>query len=833
MKAGYSYLSFFFLILFSGVNAQTIDNWIIQNEKVPVEKIYLHTDKEFYFNGEIIWFKAYLSDSRSGKLIPGAENIYVSLIDDKGNQAIKSILMSVNGQVAGSISLPDTLKPGNYLIQAFTDYLMNFSSDAFFYKPVNVSRVGNSARLNQNQQRFNRSQSMVADVSILPEGGSLLENVSNLVAFKAVNRDGYGVEAKGLVRDEKGNTVVEFSTDYKGMGLFFFTPETGKKYTAKINGFPSFNYKFDSVIVGEGVKIQVVNHTSSELIINVASNSEKFTGSPFYLVNMYRGEVIFYQAFKTEGINHVLKFNSENLRGGINRLVLLNKELVPVSERLLFSNNFEVINLQVNSDSQLYNNRSLVNVKVAGENEDSSTGLMNLSVSVLHENAIPQGGLSMNMLSWLLIDSELKGFVEASTDYFTDTGIDSRAKLRLLMLTNGWKSYFWNTVPGASENLIHQQKAGLDFKGTAINNLSETPLQNGEITMIIKKDGEMAVLTQYTNEKGEFTFPGLLFNDTAGVYIQAKNEKGRMNTDISLSPVFLNTVPSEKLIAGLNSFYDTPYELQRQKYYGDLALREYDPSYRTRNINQVDVVEDKMKDTHFRIYDKADQVLEVPVNETSHSNVLDFMVGKVAGLDINADDVRIRGTSSFGDNSTPLFLIDGVPVNQETNMNLPTEVGLNTSGEAKFGSRNVLDMIKSVPLGDIEKVEILKSPQNLSYFGTEGANGVIAIYTRHGQVDRPNQVLKGLLERKIAGYASYRKFYSPEYSPGEMKNPSPDFRTVLYWNPEVTAQKGSAGIDFYTSDQTGNYIINVEGITSDGKVCLGSAGFQVVPENEN
>ena len=122
-----------------------------------------------------------------------------------------------------------------------------------------------------------------------PKAEAMLENVSNLVAFKAVNRDGYGVEAKGLVRDEKGNTVVEFSTDYKGMGLFFFTPETGKKYTAKINGFPSFNYKFDSVIVGEGVKIQVVNHTSSELIINVASNSEKFTGSPFYLVNMNSG----------------------------------------------------------------------------------------------------------------------------------------------------------------------------------------------------------------------------------------------------------------------------------------------------------------------------------------------------------------------------------------------------------------------------------------------------------------------------------------------------------------------------------------------------------------
>ena len=142
-------------------------------------------------------------------------------------------------------------------------------------------------------------------------------------------------------------------------------------------------------------------------------------------------------------------------------------------------------------------------------------------------------------------------------------------------------------------------------------------------------------------------------------------------------------------------------------------------------------------------------------------------------------------------------------------------------------------MVKSVPLGDVEKIEILKSPQNLSYFGTEGANGVIAIYTRHGQTDKPNQVLKGLLERKIAGYSSCKKFYSPKYLPGEVKNPAPDFRTMLYWNPEVVTSNGSADLNFYTSDQTGNYIINVEGITNEGKVCLGSAGFQVVPENEN
>ena len=48
---------------------------------------------------------------------------------------------------------------------------------------------------------------MVADVSFLPEGGILLENLTNVIAFKAVSREGYGVNAKGTVKDEKGTEV--------------------------------------------------------------------------------------------------------------------------------------------------------------------------------------------------------------------------------------------------------------------------------------------------------------------------------------------------------------------------------------------------------------------------------------------------------------------------------------------------------------------------------------------------------------------------------------------------------------------------------------------------
>lgn len=831
-----------FAVFHSVLYAQTIESWVQKNEKVPVEKIYIQTNKEFYFLDETIWFKIYLTDSRSEKLIPGAENVYINLIDDKGNRVIQSAVMSVNGQAPGSINLPEDFDAGNYLLEAYTDYLQNFTSDAFFYKPIRISRISGSG-MSRNQQRFSRAERMVADVSMLPEGGKLLENTSNLVAFKALNRDGYGVAAKGRVIDETGNTVVEFSTDYKGMGLFFLTPEPGRRYRASINGFPSYKYEFDSVIAKKGVKIQVVNHTPNQLIVNIAGNSNNYNGEQFYLVNMHRGKVVFYQAFVIEQPNHVLKFNSENLKGGINRLVLLNKDLTPVSERLLFSNNYEVNNLQVNTDSTLYQTRSSVMLEIGDENDISAGEFSNLSVSVLHQDAVNEKGLSQNILSSLLIDSELNGFVESSADYFADTEISTRAKLRLLMLTNGWSSYFWNSVPAADNTLSFAQKAGIDLHGKAINVLNEKPIKNGEITLILEKDGEMAFLTKNTNDSGKFVFPGLLFNDTAKIYIQAKNKRGKMNTDIQLLPVFPEPKTSEKYVTGLNSFYSTPYELQRQKYYSDLAHREFDPNYRSLRINRVDVIEKKPNnDAHFRIYERPDQVVEVPIDQGSYGNVLDFMVGKAAGVDVTPEGVRIRGINSFGDQSMPLFLVDGVPLFSGGSSSVPpgfNQNQLNTSDQESNSetytiqdNRDLLDMVRSIPLGDVDKVEILKSPENLVLFGSEGANGVIAIYTRKGKVANPNPIVKGMLERSIKGYTPYKRFYSPKYTPENRKNPAPDFRTTLYWDPEVSTQNGPAKLNFFTSDEVGRYLIYVEGITNKGIICIGNAMFEVAAEVE-
>lgn len=824
MLKQFTLIVFLLFITGSFLTAQDIENWISANEKNPVEKIYVHTDSENYFTGDTLWFKVYLTDSRSGQLIPRAENVYLSFTDDAGNQEMQLVLLCVSGQASGSFAISEKIKPGNYLIQAYTNYLFNFGPDSYFYKQVSVSRISPSA---QSQAKIDRTENMVADVAFLPEGGVLLENATNLVAFKAIGRLGYGVNARGTVKDDKGIVVATFSTDYKGMGLFFLTPESGKKYSAFVDGFPSFKYSFNPVEAG--VKIQLVNHTSKEVIVNIAGNSDDLTGELFYLVNMHRGEVLFYQAFKMDGINKVFKFESNTLKQGINRLVLLDKSLKPLSERLLFSKRFDVNNLLIQTDKEVYKRRSEVKLQINDEKYLTEKDFSNLSVSVVHELTIPEGGFSKNILSQLLIDSEINGFIESSGDLFVDTEISSEAKLRLVMLTNGYSSYFWNTAPHKSGEFKFKQEAGINLNGIARNLLTGSVIANGEITMAIQKNDEVAFVTQKTDEKGYFSFPGLLFSDTATIHVQSKNEAGRMNTDVLIEPVFKNADAAESHFKLLKEKTSNPSQLAELKYLIYNENRKSKPKLIKSKSKNPDK-NAKESDGHFRLYESADYVLELSSVEQSYDNVIDFMVGKVPGLDINGDDIRIRGTSSFGMNSMPLFMIDGVPLVGSQTFNLPVEVSQAVDNEGMSvpnTGEQLIQTIRAIPLGDVDKIEVLKSAQNLAVFGVKGANGVIAIYTKRGEKRPGSSIGKGVIAKSVVGYSKYKEFYSPKYSPENMNEKQFDLKTLLYWNPEVKTKNGTAELMFYGSNQPGKYSITAEGINSKGSICVGYGLFEI------
>ncbi|MCF6356947.1 MAG: TonB-dependent receptor plug domain-containing protein [Draconibacterium sp.] len=820
MKVQFLLLIFLVGFVSSKSSGQNIEKWIDCNEKVPVEKIYIHLNTEYYFDNDTIWFKVYLMDSRSGQLIPGAENIYINLINANGNTVFESILLCNKGTTSGYFAIPNSIESGNFLLQAYTDYLLNFTNDAWFQKIVSISKIPSSLQSEKEKQHVTE---VMEDIMFFPEGGILLEGLSNLVAFKATNKSGYGVKVSGTITDEQENIVTEFKTDFKGMGLFFFAPEPGKKYYARINGIPAIKQEFNPL--KEQIKLQLVNHTSKEIIVNIAANAGKLIDKTFYIINLHRGKVLFYQPIKLENVNQIIKFDSQILKPGINRLILLSDELKPISEQLLFSKDLNINRLQILADKDNYSTRSEVKLTINNSNKTVATEISNLSVSVVNKMEFDKFGKSQNILSHLLIDSELNNFFEPSAEFFVDSEISSDAKLRLLMLTNGKSSYLWNSIPGNEKKLIFLQSTGIDLNGIATNRLTGNPIKNGEITLVIQKDEEIAFLTKKTDDTGKFVFPGLLFADTATIHIQAKNKKNRNNTTIIISSPFKSAKTLGLRLNVLNKNSEVPIQLQNSKY---LNFTENIKKGNTK-IKQPKKESVRDDDRFFKLYESADFVIELPENEESFDNIIDFMAGKIPGVDISGDKVRIRGTSSFSSSSAPLFLLDGIPLISDTKFNLPIEITQNydASELVKESDERLIQSVKAIPINDVAKIEILKSPSNLAIFGVNGANGVIAIYTRSGQIKTTDKTTRGLITEKIVGYSSQRGFYSPKHNLETTNNPKPDYRTTLYWNPDVITKDGTAEVSFFTSDKMGTQYVIIEGITNKGKICLGKVAIEV------
>ena len=119
------------------------------------------------------------------------------------------------------------------------------------------------------------------------------------------------------------------------------------------------------------------------------------------------------------------------------------------------------------------------------------------------------------------------------------------------------------------------------------------------------------------------------------------------------------------------------------------------------------------------------------LNERPTSNVYDALQGHAAGVDIRTSDrpgemgdVYIRGIRSLSASSSPLYVVDGVPLN--TTMGTTYEENL----DSKAGRGGALESLNPE---DIESVEILKDASSTAIYGSRGANGVVLITTKKGK----------------------------------------------------------------------------------------------------
>ncbi len=121
------------------------------------------------------------------------------------------------------------------------------------------------------------------------------------------------------------------------------------------------------------------------------------------------------------------------------------------------------------------------------------------------------------------------------------------------------------------------------------------------------------------------------------------------------------------------------------------------------------------------------------LTEAREVNVANSLKGKVAGVFVSPSNtgpggssfLNIRGASSLAGNNQPLYVVDGVPIDNQT-------IGAPDANNARGQAKDYGDGIGNILPDDIESVTVLKGPNAAALYGSRGATGVILITTKKG-----------------------------------------------------------------------------------------------------
>ncbi|WP_077920210.1 TonB-dependent receptor plug domain-containing protein [Spirosoma sp. 209] len=778
----------------------------------PVEKVYLHTDREAYLAGETIWIKGYLFGGNTHTADTISKVLYVDLVDVAAKQVrLRAQFRAVASYAPGQLALPDSLPAGSYQLRAYTNFMRNYPDAYFFTKTLAVLRTGGTT----GTPTAANAATPRLDVQFMPEGGQLIEGLDSRVAFRATSVSGRSQAIQGFVLDSRKDTVVGFASTHLGMGYLSIKPEAGQQYTAFVRQPEGTFASYPLPAVQPQGALMQVDNLSSKDNVRVYFRHNKTSTDPaaaMTLVAQTRGQIIHVAKVSLAKKSSVAQLTKAQFPEGIAQLTLFDETNKPVCERLIFIDKNERINVQVKAEKSAYRTRDQINLTLTTTDADGSPAPANLSLAVVDDRLSPETDSNRaSITSHLLLESDLTGTIEQPDYYFNPAHADRALKLDLLMMTQGWRRFVWaDVLSGTIPPVTFPVERGLALTGRVVRPNQKDIGGKVRLTFIVaKRDSSREMMTGETDERGNYAAYDLDFTDTTTVLIQGT--KGKTNRDLVITLDQLLTPPVTIVRPPLN-----PVEFDRDAY--DEFIRrtnEYmEIERQIRNNREVllQAVTVKAKKNQppdsRKIYGAADATVKFDQNNTAgRITILDVIQGRVAGVQVTGSGfsakVQIRGAANFGGAIEPLFVVDGTPMD--------------------------LQGVMSISVNDVDQVDILKGG-SAAIYGSRAAGGVISVLTKRGSpdYDLAKEAAPGTLVAKLPGYAPVREFYAPRYDVKKPEHIRPDYRTTLYWNPQIqTGADGKAVVSFFASDAKTKLRLRVEGATATGMPGLGRQTIRI------
>ncbi len=755
--------------------------------KAIQEKIFVHTDRNFFVTGEVLWMKIYCLESTANIPISISKVAYVELMDSNNKAILQSKIELTNGSGYGSLFLPASINSGNYVLRIYTNWMKNFSAEFYFQQQLTIvnpfKRLESLTEISQNANRV--------ELKFYPEGGSLVKGLPSTVGFKVNDELGNGIHADGIILANGKDTVTRFSTLHFGLGSFSFTPQASNVYEAILLSEKSKQRFKLPPSLDSGCTVHLSESADSKVKMSVQSSFQ--SGTPLYIV-VHSGNTL-----KAAKANVVIDgktqfvFAKDQLGNGIIHFTLFDNNLNPICERLHFIRSKNKVDLNATADKPIYYPRQKISIVIEAKEELLLSNL-NASISVHAFDSLinnPQ----INILTFTKLTSELRGAIESPEFYLGNNDEFTNKALDNLMLVHGWSRYSWNSI-------LHQDSTlplnlpevnGHLIQGKTVNKITNKPVP-GIIALLGAPNKIIHSYTSQSNKEGTIYFEMKNFYDAQRIFVQSlpgQNDSVKIQIEDPFSANFSSFKPTT---FKLNSV--TEHALL-QKSIAMQSLSIFQPAYR----GKLAVV--TADSTNF--YGKADEDYLLD-DYTRFKSMEEVMREYVPGVLIKKrkDDFIMRVINTPINRQFekhPLVLLDGVPI---------------------FNATKIMDYD---PL-KVKRLEVMTRPY---YVGALVADGVVSFTSFKGLAEGL-EIDENTVALDYEGLQRKKEFYSPDYSTVlAVQSRLADFRDLLYWNPSIVPDKdGKIHIEFYSSDKVGKYEINIQGITKGGKAIVGRSYFSVI-----
>ncbi len=818
------------LIISLQVVAQEVDSTTIEgkfaaySQLLSPEKVYLHTDREVYCVGDTIWFKGYLKNNSLSSEFAESNYIYVELFSPLVKMLLNGKTENIDGirsrvkikrmnnTFSGYMKIPEKLNTGIAVLRAYTYWMMNREPEYMFTKNIELrnpmkddfvktlkeDKVYDKQKYleigAENPFQKVKDPKYDIDIQFMPESGRYVVGENSMIAFKAIDNKGNGVKVRGSVYISPTDSLT-FESNHLGMGLINLKVQTiPEKFEAQIYGPQNFSKRVEFPKPEEQAVVINVKSDTSYVLADVYSKNIT-SNSPLWFV-IHDGTEIYVKAPYNLSAKR-FKLEHSLLSNGINNAAVVDDNGNVYASRAFFVYPKDEPVATFKTDKEIYKGKEkvLCDINLKDKNGNPLSG--NFSISVSDDEYSPYSSTGNSIVSYMLLSSEIKGFVEHPQEYFNrEIPLMERIKnIDLLMLSQGWKYY---DLPKILTHSTETPRMGREYTQSISGKvMGFFKVAKKSIVSFLAPSINFTAVGQL-DTSGWFALNGLDFPDSTKFIVSASNTKGvskrftpRLDED-----VFAANHSYHRYLA--SSGYSVKYKQEAlSDYYnsGGELIYTLKPVYITalkdKEMSNISPMpQHEFKSDQYRSREELEPYKDY--------DLMSYIVTTCPPLrfDHSCTTILCRtggvssGMSISGGWSPIIIFINGMR---------------GTFNDLQGLTVDDLDAFAYVKGADAAKFDI-NNQNNLT------PKSVVMISTKWVYRQAPN-----VTDIIPLGWQKPKKMYSPRYESELSKRGKEAMRCTVHWQPNLNVVNGRGKSLFYTSSHPSDYTVILEGLTTDNR----------------